>query len=80
MDVSCDPNDLMAEARCYDRCVPPGMHPAIQTYLLQQIAENTMTPEQLVSEAKCLSSCIPAGMMPYIIAMLMCEIVNNLES
>lgn len=78
MAISCDdPNALMEAAKCLDRCVPPGMHPAIQTYLLQQIAGNTMTIDQLLAEAKCYT-CIPAGMQREVQLMLLCEIVNLL--
>ena len=36
--MACDPNTLMAEARCLEACIPPQMLQAVQVSLLCQIA------------------------------------------
>ena len=35
--VDPDPQTLIEQAKCFNSCVPTGMHKAIQTYLLCQI-------------------------------------------
>lgn len=75
--VSCEPNDLMAAAKCFDSCMPPGMQLAIQTYLLAVIAGGSTDPNVLMQAAKCFDSCIPPGMQLAIQNYLLCQIVNK---
>jgi hypothetical protein len=75
--ISCDPGDLMEAAKCLDKCIPRGMHPYIQIYLLQQIAESTLTVDELLNAAKCFQKCIPPEMMDQVHIYLMCQIINS---
>lgn len=34
------PQELIEAAKCYDNCIPPGLFPAIQTYLMNNILDN----------------------------------------
>lgn len=36
--MSCDPSTLANSARCFESCIPVGMQPSVQTYLLCQLA------------------------------------------
>lgn len=67
----------MEAAKCLNSCVPPGMHAAIQTYLLQQIAGNTMTTDELMQAADCFNKCIPKGMQASVQNYLLCQIINS---
>lgn len=40
MAVTCDPQTLANDARCFARCIPQGGHAAVQTYLLALVANN----------------------------------------
>jgi len=46
MPIDCTPQGLATAAQCFEACVPDGMHPAIQTYLLATIA-NTLAGTSL---------------------------------
>lgn len=76
MPVSCEPNDLMEAAKCFNSCIPPGMQIAVQTMLLARIAGGSMDPDVLMEQAKCFDKCIPKGFHPAIQDMLLCTIVN----
>lgn len=57
MAIDCSPQGLATAAQCFEACVPEGMHPAMQTYLLAQIA-NTLAgtstdPGTLANLARC---------------------------
>ena len=73
--ISCDPNDLMEAAKCFS-CVPRGMQPAVQTYLLAVIAGGSLDPNVLMEQAKCFRCA--DGMHEDIQSFLLCQIVNSL--
>lgn len=75
--ISCDPNELMQAAACFNKCIPQGAQGGVDIYLLQQLAGNTMTPDQLLEQAKCLNKCIPPGEAPGVIIYLLCQILNS---
>lgn len=77
MAVSTDPNVLLEEAKC-NECIPKGEENAVIIYLLQQIAQNTMSPDELMAEAKCFR-CIPAGMQQEVIIYLLDQISQDVE-
>lgn len=72
--ISCDPNDLMAEAKCF-KCIPNGMQPEVMIYLLNEILGTGLTPQQLMDNAKCFK-CIPKGSQAEVQTYLLCAIVN----
>jgi len=62
--ASTDPSTLANTARCFDSCIPPGMQPAVQTYLLAVIAgQDTSSAgiQALVNNARCFGMCIAPG-------------------
>lgn len=38
MAINCDPKELAKAAACFESCIPPGMQPAVQNWLLCQVA------------------------------------------
>jgi hypothetical protein len=56
-------------------CIPPGMMPAVQIYLLNVISGLNLTPAQLIDAAKCFECA--RGMFPEIEAYLLCNIANK---
>jgi len=75
MPQACDTQSLVDAAACLEQCVPIGFHPAIQTYLLMQIAGLNLTPEQLIDAAKCYQ-CLN-GMQMEAQLYLLCQIANQ---
>ena len=78
MSVNCDPSSLANEARCFDRCIPPGMQPAVETYLLASIAgvgTDAASIRQLVNDARCFARCGAGtnGVKTY----LLCQIADS---
>lgn len=77
--LSCDPNDLIAAAKCYECEIPPGNHPAIQTYILDQIrilnGGAVMTIDELQAESKCFK-CLD-GMQQEVQIFQLCQIANQ---
>src|SRR5215475_11298876 len=68
MALTCDPSALPNAARCFDSCIPPGMHLSVQTYLLAQIVLkaggiSSANPDALMAAAQCWESCIGGNSM-----------------
>lgn len=74
MAISCEPNDLLLQAKCF-KCIPFGMQNEVIIYLLNQLLGTGLTPQQLMDNAKCFK-CIPAGMQPEVQTYLLCQIAN----
>lgn len=47
MFVNCDPSELANAARCFESCIPAGMQPAVQNYLLCRLAQLIESGEAL---------------------------------
>lgn len=80
MAVTCDPNTLPNDARCFASCIPPGDHAAVQTYLLAQIAlalgaVTSAEPSALANAARCFNECI--GNQMSVQNYLLCQIANQ---
>lgn len=71
--ISCDPNDLVAAAKCYQCQIPRGQQTAVIIYLLNEIVGLGYTPAQLAENAKCYH-CIPRRMQPEVQAYILNEI------
>lgn len=61
------PSQIASAARCYEKCIPPGMLRPVEIYLLTQLVKAinprfTMTPSEIANAARCFNSCIPPGM------------------
>lgn len=76
MAVSCNTNDLAQASACYDKCIPPGMHPAIWTYLIKTSVGNTMTINELLAAAAPYDVIPPGKQMEVLIALL-CQFLNE---
>lgn len=78
MAVECTPQGLVTGAQCFQTCVPDGMHQAIQTYLLAQIANSmagtSTDPQTLANLAKCFR-CLD-GNQASVQSYLLCQIAT----
>lgn len=79
MAVNCDPASLANAATCFFECVPDGMHKAIQTYILAQIANSQLglstNPQDLITAARAYQ--VTRGLEDQIIIYLLCQLVNK---
>lgn len=75
--MDCDPTALANAARCFSKCIPDGMQPAVTTYLLANMVGITNT-DQLLQAAKCWKCA--DGMHDAIKIFLLCNGVNLFES
>lgn len=78
MPIDCTPQGLATASACFESCIPDGMHWAIQTYLLAQIA-NTLAgtstdPGTLANLARCFR-CLD-GNQAAVQAYLLCQIAT----
>lgn len=46
--ISCDTNSLLDASRCF-RCIPPGMRPAVNTYLMAEWANKPTCPAEALT-------------------------------
>lgn len=80
MPVACDAQSLVTAAQCYECQIPPGMSPAITTYLLASINNSlsggSMDPTVLANAAKCFRCA--DGDQAAIQTYLLCQIVTAL--
>lgn len=73
--MAADLATVMENARCVDKCIPPGMRLSVLIYLLAVAANIDPTDTNtLLNNAKCIDKCIPPGAMPAVIAKLLCDI------
>ena len=77
-NVSCDTNDLIEQAKCFDMCLSPGLQMAVQTYLLSVIAGDTRSPSELADAARCFFSCVSPGEQLAVQNYLLCQIAGAL--
>lgn len=75
MATTTEINTWLQEARC-NSCIPKGEQLPVIIYLLQQLAENTMTPNELMAAAKC-NRCIPVGEQLPVVIYLLDALVNG---
>lgn len=77
--MACDPNTLLAQAKCYDCNVSGSMYMAMEIVLLCAIRDGTTIacdPQSIISQAACIEPCIPYGMMPAVKIALLCQIAG----
>lgn len=75
--MSATQNQLMQSAACFNGCIPPGSHKAVQNYLLANIAGGSIQTNVLMQAAAPFQR-IPIGLSPFIQAYLLREIASNL--
>lgn len=73
MPVSCDPNELIAAARCFLNKLTAEERSAIQTYLLALRAGVDPDPTALANAARCFQTCLSSGQLKAIQAYLLCS-------
>lgn len=76
-------DQLSNDARCYDRCIPDGMHQSVVISLLAKLllAFNPaadVTTTTLLREARCYTRCIPPGEEGGVMIYLLNQIYLNL--
>ena len=74
MAVNCDPNDLLANAACFLKCLNADQRQAVMTYLLAIIAGGSTDPQVLLTAARCFHSCLTVAQMKAIQTYLLCQI------
>jgi len=75
--MACDPNTLLAQAKCYDCNLSPGMYAAMEIVLLCAIRDGSTIAcdsQSLLTQANCILTCIPPGMMGAVKVALLCDI------
>jgi len=78
--MACDPNTLMAQAKCFNCGLSGAMFDAIEIVLLCAIRDGaamTCDPNALLQEARCILACIPPGSMPAVKVALLCQITGG---
>lgn len=77
MAISCEPADLMSEARLIDCCVPRDYQLAVLISLFCTMANVSCDSADLMDQSKCIDNCIPDGSKMAVLVYLACQIVNN---
>jgi hypothetical protein len=78
--MACDPNTLLAQAKCFNCNISGAMFDAVEIVLLCAINDGgtvACDPQTLISQASCLFTCIPPGMMPAVKLSLLCQILTG---
>ena len=78
MAINCDPKALADAAKCFQSCIPAGMQPAVQTYLLAVIAGGSLDPKVLLAAATTpgKSFLVLEGVQQEVQAYLLCQIAS----
>lgn len=81
MAIDCSPQALATASTQFECCVPDGLHPAMQTYLLAQIraalvAGASTDPSFIANEARCFDCA--SGNLGAMQVLLLCNIVTAL--
>lgn len=78
--ISCNPSDLANAAACFQSCIPAGMQPAVQTYLLAQmyaiLTGKSASPQAILTAATTPGSSFLQleGVQQEVQAYLLCQI------
>jgi hypothetical protein len=78
--MACDPNTLLAAAKCFDCGMSGIMFDAVEIVLLCAIRDGTSLacdPQTLLAQASCILSCIPPGAMPAVKLSILCQITGG---
>ncbi len=74
--MACDPNQLVADAKCIQCNIPNGAMPAVMVSLLAQIAGVSNDPNTLVKNASPLQG-ITGSAVAAVIISLLCQIAKK---
>ena len=76
--MACDPDTLMADAKCFQCGITGTMQDAIEVLLLCAILDGDTSlscdPNELSKQASCLFACIPPGAFEAVKVSLLCQI------
>jgi len=75
--ATCDPQTIVANAKCIECGVPAGMQLAVLIALAANIAGVSPDPQNLINLATCMQCNIPDGMRLPILIYLACQIANK---
>lgn len=77
--MSCDPQTLIDQAKCFQCLLTGDLFPAVEIVLLCAIRDGTpisSDPQDLITQATCIRTCIPLGMMSAVKASILCDILT----
>lgn len=77
--MSCDPNTLLEQAKCFQCNGTGDLLPAMEIALLCRMRDGTTIncdPQTIINEASCIRGCIPIGAMSAVRVSLLCQILN----
>ena len=74
---SCEPAELIENARFLDCCLPKGLQMAVLILLFGELVDMPSDPDTLLSDAKCLDQCIPDGAKMSVLISLACQLVEQ---
>lgn len=77
--MACDPNTLLAQARCYQCLLTGDLFSSVEIVLLCAWRDGetlSCDPQALVAQASCIRSCIPPGMMQAVKTAILCDIAS----
>ncbi len=77
MPVSCEPAELIANAKCLDNCIPKGLQMAVLILLFGELIDMPSDAQTLLDNATCLDQCIPDGSKMSVLISLACQIVEQ---
>lgn len=79
--INCDPSALSAAATCFAQCIPDGMQPVVQTYLLAQLLNQlnpsfSTDPKVLAQQAAAAGFTTLFGTEGFVQAFILCNIAT----
>ena len=74
---SCEPAELIENARFLDCCLPKGLQMAVLILLFGELVTMPSDATTLLNEAKCLDQCIPDGAKMSVLISLACQLVQQ---
>ncbi len=77
MPETCEPAELIENARCLDACIPKGLQMAVLILLFGELVTMPSDADTLLEDAKCLDNCIPDGAKMSVLISLACQLVQQ---
>jgi|SRR6185436_9634396 len=75
MPTSCEPSELVENARQLDCCIPKGLQSAVLILLFGELVTMPVDVDTLLADAKCIDQCIPDGAKMSVLISLACQLV-----
>ncbi len=77
MPETCEPAELLENAKCLDACIPKGMQMSVLILLFGELIDMPSDAQTLLDDAKCLDQCIPDGAKMSVLISLACQLVTQ---